>query len=99
LCWNLVDGVHDGPEGSERRIWTNGSASEVGAASFTATLDRVTFPNGSLDFTSEAVRARRDRLGIISSDYVQPFGTFTGRFGDTTLERGFGVMEHHRAKW
>ena len=33
---------------------------------------------GGLRFTAEATRARRDRLLVVSSDYEQPFGTFTG---------------------
>jgi hypothetical protein len=39
-------------------------------------------------------------LAIISSDYVQPFGTVTGEvLPGVRIGAGFGVMERHRATW
>ena len=36
----------------------------------------------------------------VSSDYSAPFGTFSGTLpGGVELERGLGVIEHHRAVW
>jgi hypothetical protein len=100
LAWNLVAGVHDAPTGSERTVWVDGVASEVGPAVFAADLGGVTYPEGGLRFAEESVRRRRDRLAIISSDYVQPFGTVTGEvLPGVRIGAGFGVMERHRATW
>jgi hypothetical protein len=100
IAWNLVDGVHDGASDSERTVWVDGVASEVGPAAFADDLGSVTFADGSLSFTEEAVRARRDNLVLFSSDYRQPFGTFTGTLpGGVRLAEGFGVMERHDVRW
>ncbi|HEY7620322.1 MAG TPA: DUF2804 family protein [Solirubrobacteraceae bacterium] len=96
VVWNLVAGVHDAPRGSERTVWIDGDALEVGPVEFADGLDAV----GDLRFTPEAERVRRDDLLLIASDYRQPFGTFTGTLPDgTELVRGYGVMERHRARW
>lgn len=96
LVWNLVRGVHDDARASERTVWLDGVARETGPVAFSAALDAV----GALRFHEEARRARRDRLVVLASDYVQPFGTFSGTLPDgTVLRDGFGVMERHRARW
>jgi hypothetical protein len=96
VTWNLVTGVHDAPHASERTVWVDGSAHEVGAVPFAEGLDAV----GALRFTPEAERMRRDDLLVLASDYRQPFGTFTGCLPDgTALACGYGVMERHRARW
>mgnify|MGYP000551257652 CR=1 FL=1 len=95
--WNLVRGIHDGETGSERYVWVEGSEPvEVGPVVFAADLSSV----GGLSFEAEATRARRDDLGVFRSDYVQPFGTFTGTLpGGLELAGGRGVMERHSALW
>ena len=96
--WNLVDGIHDAPVGSERAVWVDGAEpAEVGPVAFADDLSAV----GGLRFTAEAVRARSDDvLGLLRSDYVQPFGTFAGELpGGLVLAEGRGVMERHRALW
>jgi hypothetical protein len=99
--WNLVTGVNDGPVGSERSVWLDGVAHEAAPTTFTADLTRVTSPDGGdLRFAAEATRERHDELLLARSDYVQPFGTFTGTLpGGAVLAHGFGVMEDHRARW
>jgi hypothetical protein len=99
--WNLVTGVHDGATGSERRIWVDGVAREVGPVTFSPALDEVRFAEGgALHFAARAERARRDELLLIASDYRQPFGAATGTLpGGIELVRGSGVMERHRARW
>jgi hypothetical protein len=101
VAWNLVDGVHDAPTGSERSVWVSGRAHEVAPVRFTPALDGVAFgEGGGLRFTAESVRERHDHVGPLRSDYVQPFGTFTGELpGAGTLAEGFGVMERHSARW
>ena len=101
LVWNLVDGLHDAPSGSERRVWVDGSPREVGPVAFDPDLRAVTFSEGGgLDFRAEAVRVRHDELGLVASDYEQPFGTFAGVLpGGLVLASGRGVMERHAARW
>ncbi len=96
LAWNLVEGVHDAARGSERTMWEGGSAREVAPVPIAADLDAA----GDLRFVAEARRARTTRFGPLSSDYVQPFGTFAGTLpGGVALAEGFGVMERHAARW
>lgn len=96
VAWNLVEGLHDDPRASERTVWVDGVAHEVGPAKFAADLSAV----GGLRFAAEAARARRERLIVVASDYEQPFGTFTGELPVAgVLREGFGVMERHRATW
>jgi hypothetical protein len=99
--WNLVTGIHDGATGSERRLWVDGVAREVGPVTFSPALDEVRFAEGgALRFAARAERARRDELGIFASDYRQPFGTVAGTLpGAIELASGSGVMERHRARW
>ena len=98
--WNLVVGVNDPPERSERSIWVDGTPTEPGPVTFHA-LEAIEFADGSrLDFAKEFERVRDEkRLGFKSS-YRQPFGTFGGSLpGGLELERGLGVMEFHDATW
>jgi hypothetical protein len=101
LAWNLVSGVNDPPNGSERAVWVAGRPSETAPVSFAADLSSIRCADGSeLSFTAQAERARRDNLLILSSDYRAPFGTFSGTLpGGVELARGRGVVEHHRARW
>jgi hypothetical protein len=102
VAWNLVTGVHDAPVASERSVWVDGVPHEVAPVTFAADLSGVASADASLAlaFVSEAVRARRDDLGAFASDYVQPFGAFTGTLGPgLELASGNGVMERHTARW
>lgn len=95
--WNLVSGIHDGVEDSERAVWVEGEDPvHVGRVAFADDLTSV----GELTFTAEATRRRTDHLGLIRSDYVQPFGAFAGTLpGGLVLAEGRGVMERHSAVW
>ncbi|MGI8580127.1 MAG: DUF2804 domain-containing protein [Solirubrobacteraceae bacterium] len=94
--WNLVEGINDPPRASERTVWVDGVAHEADPVSFAADLSSV----GDLHFSAEATRARRDNLLVLSSDYEQPFGTFTGTLpGGIGLASGMGVMERHDVRW
>ena len=99
--WNLVTGLHDAPIGSERTVWIDGAPVETPPVTFTRDLGAVRFASGEeLRFCEEARRARRDELGVLASDYVQPFGTFAGTLpGGLVLVAGRGVMERHTARW
>jgi hypothetical protein len=95
VAWNLVAGVHDAPEASERTVWVDGEPHEVGPVQF-AGLEAI----GDLRFSAEAVRARSENLLIMRSDYEQPFGTFSGELPVAgELREGYGVMERHEVVW
>ncbi|HLY49645.1 MAG TPA: DUF2804 family protein [Solirubrobacteraceae bacterium] len=96
VAWNLVEGVHDAPQASERTVWIDGQPREVAPVTFAPDLGGV----GGLRFQAEATRERRDNLILIRSVYRQPFGVFAGALPDgTELQEGYGVMESHDAWW
>ncbi|MFL5819356.1 MAG: DUF2804 domain-containing protein [Solirubrobacteraceae bacterium] len=101
VAWNLVEGVHDSAQDSERTLWVEGQPSEIGPVRFAADLSRVEFSDGGeLAFHREATRRRDDNLVLIRSRYEQPFGAFAGRLpGGLELAEGYGVMERHDALW
>ena len=95
VTWNLVDGVHDLPEASERTVWVAGEPREVPPVPFDG-LRGV----GGLRFERVAVRAARENYLLVRSDYEQPFGTFSGGVpGAGELREGWGVMERHDVRW
>lgn len=56
-----------------------------------------------MQFTPEGARSERINLGLLASDFTQPFGAFRGVWRDDdgsehTLT-GIGVVERHRALW
>jgi Protein of unknown function (DUF2804) len=96
VAWNLVDGVHDAPEASERTVWIDGEPHEVPPQPFSADLSRV----GDLAFERWSAREHSMSLGLVRSRYVQPFGIFRGELpGGLTLAQGYGVMEQHEVTW
>ncbi|HEX2233525.1 MAG TPA: DUF2804 family protein [Thermoleophilaceae bacterium] len=103
VAWNLVEGVHDAPETSERTVWVNGEPTEVGPVEFAPDLTRLgadpALPGG-LRFSEWSAREHRARRGYFRSEYRQPFGTFEGELPNgTRLAAGWGVMEWHDARW
>ena len=98
--WNLVEGVNDPPERSERTIWVGGEPFEPGPVEFEG-LGSVAFDDGSrIECSAEAERARSEKKGPVSYSYRQPFGTFRGTLpGGLELASGMGVMESHDAHW
>lgn len=96
LAWNLVTGVHDAPEASERTVWIDGEPHEVGPVEFADDLSRV----GELRFSEWGAREDDTNALLLRSRYRQPFGTFTGTLPDgTALREGYGVMESHDVWW
>lgn len=95
VAWNLVAGMHDAAEASERTVWVAGEPHEVGPVEFADDLSAV----GGLRFAAEATRADRRRLLVMSSDYEQPFGAFEGSLPVAGPLHGWGVMERHEALW
>jgi hypothetical protein len=101
VAWNLVTGVHDSPQHSERTLWVDGESQELGPLAFAPDLSGVTFQEGgSLDFTEWSAREEHTNLLLMRSDYRQPFGAFAGTLpGGIELAEGYGVMEEHDVRW
>jgi hypothetical protein len=101
VAWNLVNGLHDGQQASERTVWIDGVASQLDPCRIASDLTSVNVGESSrLYFHEEAVRSRHENLLLMKSDYSQPFGTFTGNLAECgELISGLGVMERHAALW
>jgi hypothetical protein len=95
LAWNLVAGVNDPAQSSERTLWIDGEPRELPPVHFASDLSSV----DELNFSAEATRAHRQNLILVRSRYRQPFGTFSGRVGAVELAAGYGVMEDHDVWW
>jgi hypothetical protein len=82
-------------------VWVDGVPTEVAPVRITTDLTTIDFAGGErLRCAPEAVRRRRDRLLVFSSDYEQPFGTFSGTLpGGIELAEGYGVTERHDVLW
>ena len=99
LAWNLVTGINDPPEHSERAIWVSGVPVEPPPMLFNGTAG-VEFPGGAhLSFTAEAERKRDDNMLVVRSRYRHLFGAFSGSLNGIELAEGLGVMEEHDALW
>jgi hypothetical protein len=98
--WNLVSGINDPPERSERAIWIDGQPTEPGPVEFEG-LDAIAFDDGArLDFAAECEHRMDERRLFVRYSYRQPMGTFSGTLpGGISLASGLGVMEHHDAHW
>jgi hypothetical protein len=98
--WNLVSGINDPQERSERGIWVAGEPFEPGPVEFDE-LGAIAFDDGSrLEFAGECERSKEENRIVVRYSYRQPFGSFSGTLpGGLELERGLGVMEHHDARW
>jgi hypothetical protein len=95
VTWNLVDGINDGSERSERAVWIDGVPEHVAPLPFHGFAGV-----GELRFTARATRAHHENLLLVASDYEQPFGEFAGALPVAgELRAGWGVMERHSARW
>jgi hypothetical protein len=99
VAWNLVEGINDPPQMSERAVWVDGIPHEPAPVAFEG-LDAVRFADSSrLTFAGEAERTRDDNFLLIRSTYRHRFGTFSGALDGLDLAEGRGVMESHTALW
>jgi hypothetical protein len=99
VAWNLVTGINDPPQGSERAIWIDGAPNEPAPVRFPP-ADEIAFEGGgALRFAAESEHTHDDNYLVIRSRYRHRFGSFTGRLGGVELKEGLGVMEAHDALW
>lgn len=99
VAWNLVEGINDPANGSERAIWVDGVPSEPPPVRFDG-LTAVEFAGGRrLEFASESERTHDENYLLVRSSYRHRFGSFSGALGELDLAEGLGVMEQHDARW
>ena len=63
VAWNLVDGLHDAPEASERTVWVAGEPREVGPVAFGARPAGTT-PEAEHEVQLAALEPRADLAGV-----------------------------------
>lgn len=99
VAWNLVEGINDPPQDSERAVWIEGEPHEPAPVTFRG-MEAVEFAAGEpLEFTQECERARNENFLLVRSRYKHRFGSFTGSLDGIQLAEGLGVMEKHDALW
>jgi hypothetical protein len=107
---NLSAEVYDDPRGHSREnaYWRDGCVTPLGGVSFhvperpTADPWRIRSLEGDevdLAFQPLGARAQRLDLGLVRSDFVQPYGMFRGIVAGHELVDAFGVVEDHLAVW
>lgn len=99
VAWNLVEGVNDPAEQSERAIWIDGTPSEPAPVHFDGTAGIDLAGGERLDFASESAHARDENFLFVRSRYRHRFGSFSGSLNGIELAEGLGVMEQHDAVW
>ena len=113
IALNLVQNmIADDDRYNENVLWVDGKMSRWGGARFELNPDntlapwkvRTTDGGCDLQFTPLNERAGKINLGVIMSDYHQPFGLFSGTVKDEdgktyTFENFFGVTEYHKARF
>ncbi|HET9677669.1 MAG TPA: DUF2804 family protein [Solirubrobacterales bacterium] len=98
VAWNLVEGINDPPQGSERAVWVDGEPSEPPPVRFRGD-EIVLADNEVVRFAGESEHTHDDNYLVIRSRYRHRFGSFSGALGGLTLAQGLGVMEEHDALW
>ncbi len=99
VAWNLVEGINDPAQNSERAVWVEGEPHEPGPVRFRG-LEGIEFGDGgALAFDGECERARKENFLLIRSQYRLQFGSFSGSLDGLALAEGLGVMEDHQAVW
>lgn len=102
VAWNLVEGVNDDPHVSERTVWVDGAAREVGPVAFARDLSSIRFTSGEELRLADrwATRDHVTNLLVVKSHHVMPFGAFEGELpGGLRLAEARGAMERHVARW
>ncbi|MBN1363769.1 MAG: DUF2804 domain-containing protein [Syntrophaceae bacterium] len=109
LCQNMIT---DDEDFNENCMWVNGKIHCLKAARFKFDENNLMCPwevrtnDGCVDllFTPSGQRAEKISIGVIRSDFHQPFGMYNGRFKDESnriysITNFFGLAEHHVTKY
>lgn len=109
LCQNMIT---DDEDYNENCMWVDGKIYCLKAARFKFDKDNVLQPwdvktqDGCMDllFTPSGERAEKISIGLIGSDFHQPFGMYNGRFRDENnriypITNCFGLAEHHVTRY
>ncbi len=114
---NLSALVYDDEQGNsqENALWIDGQVIPLGGVAFVLPSDprrqkwHIHSRSGNevdLHFTPMGTREEQVNLGIIRSDFIQPYGTYEGTLcptnGNTTpicVDGMFGVVETHHSIW
>jgi len=112
---NLSAEVYDDPPGvsHENAAFVDGETHALGGVTFQLPKDparepwRIRSSNGAevdLEFQPLGARAQKLNLGLVKSDFVQPYGLFQGKLAPQGVEPAdvsgaFGVVEDHDAVW
>lgn len=109
LCQNMIT---DDEDHNENCMWVDGKIYCLKAARFKFDKDNVLQPwevktqDGCMDllFTPSGQRAEKISIGLIGSDFHQPFGMYNGRFKDENnriypISNFFGLAEHHVTRY
>ncbi|MGI8918261.1 MAG: DUF2804 domain-containing protein [Pyrinomonadaceae bacterium] len=101
IAFNAITGLFDTPTNSERTIWIENEAQEVGPNRFADDLSTVSFAEGgTLTFHPEQLIENHDNYVLIRSDYFHWFGTYSGTLPNgIELREAYGVFERHDAVW
>lgn len=109
LCQNMIS---DDETANENCLWVDGKLSLLSAARFDfepsdvmrAWRMRTTDSRASLLFEPQGERAEKIDVGLIKSDFHQPFGLYNGWITDDagdrhSVEDMFGLAEHHLTRY
>ncbi len=109
LCRNMIA---DDETANENCLWVDGKISLLSAARFDFDQSdvmkkwkmRTTDSRVSLEFEPAGERAEKINLGLIKSDFHQPFGLYNGSITDDAgavhpIENMFGLAEHHLTRY
>ena len=109
LCQNMIT---DDEDYNENCMWVDGKIYCLKAARFKFDKKNLMRPwemkttDGYMDllFTPSGERAEKISVGLIESDFHQPFGMYNGRFKDENnriypITNFFGLAEHHVTRY
>jgi len=110
IAGNLTHNVNERDrELNENALWVDGALHHLGPARFEVDRERVLEPwrvrtdEAALVFTPEGERAQSIRLGLVVSEFHQPYGTFAGTVRlegeEVEIDGLYGVCEDHTAVW
>ncbi len=112
LGLNLSAHVYDDAQGAslENALWLDGQLHVLGGVTFSLPASpavevwHIRGDHVDLAFSPLGARQQRVNLGLVRSQFVQPYGHFAGTLrlpdgGQLSLPPAFGVVEDHFAVW